>query len=226
MIVLSAFFMSCKPKDVKIPVNDNAGIHEIWNNSPIYILMEIKGNDTLADAKLGQTISTTKWLVAADKRLKLKQLLPALQKVIKKRHKKSMHSDGKGQLFFSYLDSLQKKVSFVEATHLELMPDFYRSQTYFKTYNQADKDFDKIHLWVYPHKMILNDSLVFNPDKSKKQILDRLKSIDKQNNSKKRLYLNFDKNISFNRFIDIYTFFKNNLLPHTELSPKIFIFTP
>ena len=226
MIVLSAFFMSCKPKEVKIPVNDNAGIHQVWNNSPIYILMEVKGGDTLANVKLGQTISTTKWLVAADKRLKLKQLLPALQKVIKKRHKKSMHSDGKGQLFFTYLDSLQKKVSFVEATEIDLMPDYYRSQTYFKTYYQSDKDYDKMHLCIYPHKIILNDSLVFNPKMTKKQIFEHLKLQTNQNTSKKRLYLNFDKNISFNRFLDIYSFFKNNSLPHTELSPKIFIFTP
>jgi len=219
--------MSCKPKDVKIPVNDNAGLHEVWNNSPVYILRDINGHDTLADLKLGQTISTTKWLVAVDKRLTLKQLLPALQKLYKKRRKVSMHSDGKGQLYFTFMDSVQHKVSFVEATDLDLVPDIYTSQKYFEQYPLADVEFKKIHLYIHPDKIVLNDSIKFEPEISKQQLLNRIKSFEKSMDTvPKQVYLNFLTRTNFDRFLNYYTFFKNNPLPKTQISPKIFIFTP
>lgn len=219
--------MSCKPKDVKIPVNDNAGLHEVWNNSPVYILRDISGHDALADLKLGQTISTTKWLVAVDKRLTLKQLLPALQKLYKKRRKVSMHSDGKGQLYFTFMDSVQHKVSFVEATDLDLVPDIYTSQKYFEQYPLAEVEFKKIHLYIYPDKIVLNDSIKFEPEISKQQLLNRIKSFEKSMDTvPKQVYLNFSTRTNFDRFLNYYTFFKNNPLPKTQISPKIFIFTP
>ena len=226
IIIITAFFMSCQPKEVKVPVNDNPGLHEVWNNSPIYILQKIDGQDTIADLKLGQTISTTKWLVAVEKSLVLKQLLPALEKVYKKRRKVSLHSDGKGELYFAYVDSVQKKMSFVEATKLVLMPDFYTSQKYFKQYQKADPEFEKWHLYFYPDNIVLNDSIKFG-NISKKQLLDSVSRYMKQKDTlSKKLYLNFDKRDNFDRFLDYYTFFKQNSLPNTTLSSKIFIFTP
>ena len=227
IVIIATFFMSCNPKDIKLPVNDNAGLHEVWNNSPVYILRDIDGQDTLADLKLGQTISTTKWLVAVDKRLKLKQLIPAFQKLFNKRRKVSMHSDGKGQLYFTYMDSVQHKVSFVEATDMDLVPDIYTSQKYFEQYPLADVDFEKLHLYIYPDKIILNDSIKLAPDVSKQQLLNRIKSFEKSLDTiPKQLYLNFTTHTDFDRFLNYYTFFKNNSLPNTHISYKIFIFTP
>jgi len=227
IIFLLIFFMSCQSKDVKIPVNDNPGIHEVWDNSPIYILMQVDGQDTIADVKLGQTVSTTKWLVAADRRLSLKQLRPALDKVLKKRHKKSIHSDGKGRLYLSYLDSVQQKVSFVEASNLKLMPEYFTSKSYFKQYKQADKDFDKIHLKVFSKQFVLNDSVSWSGNLSKQDLSNRIKLWSKEQNLRHpKLYLNFDEALSYNRFLDLYTFFKNDSLSMIQLSPKIFIFTP
>ncbi len=219
--------MSCKPKNIKIPVNDNPGLHEIWDNSPVYILRKIEGEDTIADIKLGQTISSTKWLVAVDKRLTLKQLLPAFKKLYSKRRKVSIHSDGKGKLYFSYMDSLQHKVSFVEATDLNLIPDIYTSEKYFKQYTQADPEFKKLHLYFYPDKIVLNDSIKLNSDVSKKELLKTIKGVENQHDTMfYKIYLNFDKQTNFDRFLNYYTFIKNNTLPKKQLSSKIFIFTP
>jgi len=228
LTIISIFFVACQSNEVKVPVNDNAGIPEVWDNSPVYILMNIKDGDTLAEAKLGQTVSTTKWLVAVDKRLTLKQLEPALQKVLKKRHKKSMHSDGKGKLYFTYLDSLQNKISFVEASQMQMMPDFYRSKTYFKEYPQADKEFDKWHLLVTPAQFIINDSIILPTNTVKKDLLKHLNDLGTptENSRPKKLYLNFDNRLTFDRFLDIYTYFKNHQIKGVGVSPKIFIFTP
>ena len=219
--------MSCKNKEIHVPVNDNPGLHEVWDNSPIYIEKKIDGKDTIAVPKLGQTISTTKWLVAVDKSLTLKQLLPALNKVYKKRRKVSLHSDGKGELYFAYFDSVQRKMSFVKATKLTLMPDYYTSEKYFKQYHKADEGFEKWHLYVYPEEITLNDSIKFGQNISKKQLLDSVSYYIKQNDSlQKQLYLNFEKQNDFNRFLDYYTFFKQNSPSNTIVSSKIFIFTP
>ena len=226
IIIITAFFMSCNHKEVMVPVNDNPGLHEVWNNSPVYILQKIEGKDTIADLKLGQIISTTKWLVAVDRHLTLKQLLPALNKVYKRRRKVSLHSDGKGELYFAYVDSIQKKVSFVNATKLFLMPDFYTSEKYFKQYKKADPGTEKWHLYFYRDNIVLNDSIKLGSI-SKQQLLDSVVSYMKQKDTMtKQLYLNFDKRNKFDRFLDYYTFFKQKSLHNTTVSPKIFIFTP
>lgn len=225
LVFLTVFFISCKPKEIKVPVNDNPGLHEVWDNSPVYILKKIDGQDTIADLKLGQTISTTKWLVAIDKDLTLKQLLPALKKVYKKRRKVSLHSDGKGELYFAYLDSVQKKMSFVNATKMDLMPDFFTSGNYFKEYPKADEGVKKWHLYFYPDKIVLNDSINFGRNLSKKQITDSISFYLKQANTLPvRLYLNFDMRLDFDRFLDCYTFFKQNTPANMDVSSKIFIF--
>ncbi len=219
--------MSCKPKNIKIPVNDNPGLHEVWDNSPVYILRKIEGQDTVADIKLGQTISSTKWLVAADKRLTLNQLLPALQKLYHKRRKVSIHSDGKGKLYFTYMDSVQQKVSFIEATDLDFVPEIYTSKEYFEQYPLADSEFKKLHLYIYPDKIVLNDSIKLGSNDAKQKLLTRIKELVSQKDSVlNKIYLNFDKHTDFDRFLNYYTFLNNNTLSKTKLSSKIFIFTP
>ncbi len=226
--LLTVFFVGCQQKDLKVPVNDQPGLHEVWNNSPVYILLKKNGNDTLADLKLGQTISTTKWLVAVDKRLKLKHLLPALKKVIRKRRKKSMHSDGKGQMYFTYLDSLQNKISFVEFTHLDIMPDYFQSKSYFDEYPKAEMNTEKWHVVLTPNFYRINDSIVLPLNSSLKQLGQKLAELDNQKvkGEKRQIYLNFDHRLSFDHFLNTFVYFKNHPLKNSQISSKIFIFTP
>ena len=225
--LLSFFFMGCQQKELKVPVSDQSGLHEVWNNSQVYILLKKQNNDTLADLKLGKTISTTKWLVAIDKRLKLKHLIPALQKLIKKRHKKSLHSDGKGQMFFTYLDSLQKKIAFVEFTSIEIVPE-NRSETYFSEHSKINSEIERWHVSFYPNTYKINDTIISKKNFSISELWQNLEQMDLQSKTKAKrlLYLNFDRQLSFDNFFKIYIYFKNHPLKNTIVSPKIFIFTP
>ncbi len=220
------FFASCSKKDVKVPVNDNPGIHEIWDNSPVYILMKIKNKDTLADLKLGQVMTTTHWLVAADKRLKMNKMAGAIEKILKKRHKKSIHSKEGTHAYFSYLDSVQKKISFIDFDSIQLMPNFYTSATYLKEYSKFDEAFNKYHINISPKQIIFNDSIRFDKHIGKQKIFDSIWKIVGQhtNNKANKLYLNFGENIKFDRFLNYYTFFKHNPIPKGKLSQNIFIF--
>jgi len=217
--------MSCHPTDVKIPVNNNHGLQEIWDNSRIYVLFDNKAGDTVANVKLGQTITATHWLVAIDKRLKMKQLIKPINKILKKRHKKSIHSKEGMHAYFTFLDSLQKKVSFIDFDSINIMPEYFTSKKYFEQYPKAEPHRKKLHLLIYPGKILLNDSIEF-AGFDKKQIWDSINKITRQTNDAPfRLYLNTEKNVFFDKFLDFYTFFKNNQVTNSKLSPKIFIFT-
>ncbi len=226
IITLSLFFASCHPSDVKIPVNDNQGLQEVWDNSRIYVLFDNSSEDTIADVKLGQTITTTHWLVAIDKRLKMKHLIKPINKILKKRHKKSIHSKEGTHAYFTFLDSLQKKVSFIDFDSIQIMPDYFTSVDYFKQYPKAETQYNKLHLLIYPDKIYLNDRIELT-GLNKKQMLDSIikTSLQKNDTADFRLYLNADKDIFFDKFLDYYTFFKNNHPENIRLSPKIFIFT-
>ncbi len=220
------FFISCSQQEIKLPLNDNPGKHEIWNNSPIYILTKIKGNDTIPDLKMGKIITTTHWLVAIDRRLKLKNLIEPIEKIIKKRHKKSIHYDPTKKLYFSYSDTLQKKVSFVNFDSIQFMPEIYTSKKYFKKYFNEDKDYNKFHLIIDKQKIVLNDSIILKANVSKTNLKEQIwkyvagKTDEKQN----LLYLNFDNTLDFNTFMNYYSFFMNNPIPKGKLSHRIFIF--
>jgi len=106
------------------------------------------------------------------------------------------------------------------------MPDYYTSAAYFKEYPKAETGVTPYHLSILPGKIILNDSIDFS-SATKKQIADSLsKIIDSNPGNKNRLYLNANDELFFDRFLDYYTFFKNNPVDKLQLSPKIFIFTP
>ena len=226
--LLSVFFLSCQKKTVKVPVNDNPGINEIWDNSRVYILAKTENGKQIPDLKLGQVMTTTQWLVAVDKHLSMKQLVKPIEKILKKRHKKSIHSKEGTHAYFAYLDSVHKKMAFIDFDSIQLISNFYTSKKYFEKYHKADTKYQKFHLNVLQNKLVLNDSIYFEQNFSKEQLTDSIWNIigNKTNEKPNRLYLSFDENMNFNRFLNYYTFFKNNPIPKGKLSNKIFIFKP
>lgn len=226
--LLSVFFLSCQKTEVKVPVNDNPGINEVWDNSPVYILMNIEDGKAKPDLKMGKVMTTTHWLVAADKRLSMKSLVKPIEKILQKRHKKSIHSKEGTHAYFAYLDSVRQKMAFIDFDSIEIMTNVYTSKKYFDKYDKADQDYQKFHLTILPKSLVFNDSIQFDNTFSKQQINDAIwKIVGKQTHQKEnRLYLNFDENMNFDRFLNYYTFFKNNPIPKGKISNKIFIFEP
>ncbi len=226
--LLSVFFLSCQNAEVKVPINDNPGLNEVWDNSRVYILMKTEEGKQLPDLKLGQVITTTHWLVAVDKRLLMKDLVQPIEKVIKKRHKKSIHSKEGTHAYFSYLDSVSNKMAFIDFDSIQFTSQVYPSKKYFEKYHKADAEFNKFHLTVLQNELVLSDTIHFDSAFSKEQITDSIwKVIGKKTNEKQnRLYISFDESMNFDRFLDYYTFFKNNPIPKGKLSNKIFIFKP
>jgi len=226
--LLSAFFLSCQETEVKVPVNDNPGINEVWDNSHVYILMKDEDGGLKPDLKMGKVMTTTHWLVATDRHLSMKSLVKPIEKILKKRHKKSVHSKEGTHAYFAYLDSVHNKMAFIDFDSIQIMTNIYTSKKYFDKFDKADTAYQKFHLSVLNNALIFNDTIRFDKTFSKQQISDSIwKLVGNITNEKEnRLYLNFDENMNFDRFLNYYTFFKNNPIPKGKISNKIFIFEP
>lgn len=109
--------VSCNNKEVLLPQIDRTIVASIEDHSPIYMFFETKGKDTLVDLNRKNSISSTNWIFNIDKRLPLKLVIP---EVIKMQAKKSgsMHNNAESQNYFSYSDSIHKKLAFVPFTNI------------------------------------------------------------------------------------------------------------
>lgn len=109
--------VSCNNKEVLLPQIDRTIVASIEDHSPIYMFFETKEKDTLVDLNRKNSISSTNWIFNIDKRLPLKLVIP---EVIKMQAKKSgsMHNNAESQNYFSYSDSIHKKLAFVPFTNI------------------------------------------------------------------------------------------------------------
>jgi hypothetical protein len=117
-IFLVLALVSCSNKEVLLPQVDRTIVATVEDHSPIYMFFETKGNDTLVDLNRKNSISSTNWIFNIDKRLPLKLVIP---EVIKMQAKKSgsMHKNAESQNYFSYSDSIHKKLAFVPFTKIK-----------------------------------------------------------------------------------------------------------
>lgn len=113
LVLIPFFILSCAKKEVKIPTLAEKGIQEIQNHSQVWLFFEIKDKDTIAVVNSKNTISTTHWIFNIDKRLPLKTIMPSIIK-LQDTHANSMHSEKGMHNYFSYSDTISKKLSFLE----------------------------------------------------------------------------------------------------------------
>lgn len=95
---------------MKLPQLHAKTVTEVFNNSQIWIFYDIQGSDTLAVLNRNNSISTTNWLFNFDRRLKLKHLFEPFNKILVKRHKKSMHHVDGMRNYFSFSDTIDRKI--------------------------------------------------------------------------------------------------------------------
>lgn len=116
--VLALFLVACEgKKEVHLPKSNQSLVTTIGEHSPVYIFFALKGNDTIADLNRSNTISSTHWVFNIDKRLPLRLVIPQVMKMQAKKEK-SMHKSETSENYFSYADSLHKKLSFVSFTNM------------------------------------------------------------------------------------------------------------
>ena len=140
VILISCLFISCAKKEIKIPTLAEKGIQEIHNHSQVWFFFDIKNNDTIAKLNKKNTISSTHWIYNIDKKLPLKTIIPSIIQ-LQDKHANSMHSEEGMHDYFSYSDTISKKLSFLEFDTVIFKTDSLTSKEYLKNHARDYKNY-------------------------------------------------------------------------------------
>lgn len=209
-------FISCKKEDVQLPKSNKTVLKDIQDHSPVYMFFKTKEKDTIIEVNRRNTISSTNWIYNIDKRLPLKLVIPEVIKLQEKK-KNSEHKKEGALDVYSYADSIGKNLAFLPFTDVSYL---------------FDKDFSKFYI-IDNSKMYLqfqNFSINFNKenkitvdgnDVERAELIEFLKDFVPFTSQGKTamLHLNFEKNLSYDQYI------QNKVLLHEILSEKI-VFSP
>ncbi|MDY7396678.1 hypothetical protein UMM65_15620 [Aureibaculum sp. 2210JD6-5] len=196
-IIITALLIStinCTKKTVQIPVLDVTGIQDtIYDNSQIWIFLEVKDGDTIATLNRKNSIATTSWIYNIDKNLPMRLVIPHLQKLIEKREKPTMHPKGEDDLnYFSYVDSGSNLLSMVKFDVIY----FEKNKLLNKDKFLNDSLNKHLFLTYKKDKLTVNDSLI---------PLRKLNNYLNKESSKKKLnvHLNFDTTINYQNYMEL-----------------------
>ena len=110
LVIFVLLLISCNKKEVHLPNIPLNGKEEVQNHSSIWLFND---NGKL-DLNEKNRISSTHWFFNIDKELQLKEILPEVIRLRNKHNEKSPHNTKKMNNYFSYANSLTKKLSFYQ----------------------------------------------------------------------------------------------------------------
>jgi len=192
--LLLFLMLSCVNKEVKLPVLAEKGIQEVYNHSQVWLFFEVKNNDTIAVVNRKNTISTTHWIYNIDKRLPLKTIIPSII-TLQDKHANSMHSEKGMHDYFSYSDTVSKKLSFLEFDNVIFKIDNQLSKNFIEENNA---NFNNLNLVFNQNSIWINE---LKTDKSNfKNALFELIKLSSEG-KKSMLYLNFNQNLLYQDYL-------------------------
>lgn len=220
LILLSV--LSCAKKELKIPVLAENGIQEVQNHSQIWFFLEIENNDTIAKINRKNTISSTHWLYNIDRGLPMSKIIQTIKK-LKLKHHGSMHSEEGMQDYFSYSDTISKKLSFIPFTKVDFKTDNLLSKYFIKEFSNDYKQYFNVNLTFNPKNVWINDGK-FDKEGIKDLLLDYIDF--SAEGSQTMLHLNFNEDLSYQEFLYWRTLahsVKNEAIKINEIE---FVFNP
>jgi len=201
LLMLLILIISCTKKEIKIPTLAEKGIQEIHNHSQVWFFFDIKNNDTIAKLNKKNTISSTHWIYNIDKKLPLKTIIPSIIQ-LQDKHANSMHSKEGMHNYFSYSDTISKKLSFLEFDTVIFKTDSFTSKQYIKDFSDNYINFNNINITVNPSSFYLNDASIEKVE-FKSTLLE---FIDFSAEGKQTmLHINFNQNCSYQHYLFIKT---------------------
>ena len=200
LVTLLAFALfSCNEKEVLLPEVDTTIVEKVENLSPIYIFLEVKGKDTVAELNRKNAISSTNFIFNIDKRLPLKLVLPEVIKAVAKKEA-SAHKDSTSQNYYSYSDIKKKQLAFVPFTKMKYKLEKPKSGS----------------VIYFSKNQIVVDNVPFEKEKFEKYI---------ENLSVEDLYkcnFCFDKNDSYENYIKNLVFIKSLDIKRTPTEEYVY----
>ena len=205
LLFFPLILLSCSKKEVKIPILAEKGIQEIHNHSEVWIFFEVKDNDTIANVNRKNTISTTHWIFNIDKKLPLKTFTSSIT-TLQDKHANGIHSKEGMHNYFSYSDTISKKLSFLEFDGVVYKTDSILSKYYIKENSINYLKNNNINLTFNSNNVWLNDTKL---EKSEfKTTL--LEFIDFSSEGKKTmLHLNFNDKLPYQDYLFYKTMIHN-----------------
>lgn len=219
LILLSFLMLGCAKKELKIPTLAEKGIQELHNHSQVWLFFEVKNNDTLAVVNRKNTISTTHWIYNIDKRLPLKAIIPSIIK-LQDKHANSMHSE-KGMFdYFSYSDTITKKLSFLkfDGVTFETIDEMSKKS---EENTAKYQNYHNIQL-VFNKNSILMDSVETDKSNFKNELTAILKLPSE--GKKQMLHLNFNENLLYQDYLFYRTIIHNLSNENIIINKNEFIF--
>jgi len=191
---LILFFAGCQKKEVQLPLIDLPGISEIQNHSSIWVFMETKNGEIIANLNKGNKILNTHWIYNIDRRLPMKEVVPVLIAMQENKNKDSMHKKEGMKSYFSYADTKSNSISLL-----------LFGQTNFISDTEAPnvlKEFRKNTCTAIIE--FIDDEIKLD---GKRQTLTNLKSNLKKaqqctDEEKPRVILMFDKDTSYQNYLE------------------------
>lgn len=214
LTLVTLIFLGCAKKEIKIPVLAEKGIQEVHNHSQVWFFFEIKDKDTIAIVNRKNTISTTHWIFNIDKRLPLKTIIPSII-TLQDKHANSMHSKEGMHNYFSYSDTISKRLSFLEFDGVTFKTDGATDFSNYQNYNNINLIFNPNSVWV--------DGVKTNKSNFKAALLALL---ELSSEGKKRiLHLNFNKNLLYQDYLYYKTITHNLANENILINTNEFIFS-
>jgi len=116
-----ALLASCDKQKIYVPQADVSLVTEVKDFSSIALLY-VKTNDSVTvDVKENGIITQTNWLYEIDKRLPLHLVIPQVQRLQAKKLKKAKEKQMPS--YFTYMDTIAQVVAFMPVTEVEYVLD-------------------------------------------------------------------------------------------------------
>lgn len=172
-------------EDILLPKADKSIVKEVVDLSPIYIFFRTKDKDTLAEVNRNNSIGTTNWVLNIDKRIPLRLVIPEVIKLQAKKSGDGTHKNIAAQNYYSYADSIGKNLAFLPFTMIH-----YKIE---KPASGVIVYFDK------------NNTILVNNKEAAKEDLEKY---IKQTSAGDTVFYCFDKNMSFDAYINLKIFLR------------------
>ena len=205
ILFISFIVLSCSKQEIQIPTLDVKGISELHNHSQVWMFLDVKNNDTIANVNRKNTIVSTNWIFNIDKRLPLKTIIPSIIK-LQDKHESSLHSKKGMKEYFSYSDTISKKLSFLEFDNVSYTTDSVLSKFYIKTNSEIYKDYNNINLTFNPNNTWVNDAKMENGE-FKTTLLEFIEFSSEGKQT--MLHLNFNEKLVYQDYLYYKTMFHN-----------------
>lgn len=197
--------LSCTKKEIKIPTLAEKGIQELYNHSQVWMFLAVENNDTIANINRKNTISTTHWIFNIDKNLSLKAIIPSII-TLQDKHANSIHSKEGMYDYFSYSDTVSKKLSFLAFDGVNFKTDSILSKSYIKKNSKDYLKYNNINLTFNPNNTWINDAKMVD-DEFKTTLLEFIEF--SSDGKQTMLHLNFNEKLSYQHYLYYKTMLHN-----------------